>query len=250
MRLEATEPHNFIVKLWLRFVRFGFRLLYYEMAWTYDAVSWLVSLGEWRKWQQAALPFVTGPTVLEIGHGPGHMLVALAEAGYTVTGLDLSPQMGRMARRNGQKAGQSVLLARGKVQEVPFRSGSFTAVLATFPTDYVLDPETLAAVWRVLAENGRFIVIPEGHHTGHGVIHKFISFLFRITGQTAGSQTRDDAFWTNPDLWLPFQTRFAEAGFTFRTEHKKLPKSGVTILIGEKLPKEASGFQIGSIYED
>ncbi|MCB9446672.1 MAG: class I SAM-dependent methyltransferase, partial [Ardenticatenaceae bacterium] len=50
--------------LWKKLIRFGFRLLYNELAWTYDAVSWLVSLGDWRSWQQAALPFVLGPDVL------------------------------------------------------------------------------------------------------------------------------------------------------------------------------------------
>ena len=79
-----------IRKRWQQLVRFGFRLLYNEMAWTYDMVSWSVSLGEWRLWQQAALPFVSGETVLEIGHGPGHMLLALQNMGVAVTGLDLS----------------------------------------------------------------------------------------------------------------------------------------------------------------
>lgn len=235
MRLDSIEDQHFVVRLWIKLVRVGFRLLYYELAWTYDAVSWLVSLGEWRKWQQAALPYVSGQTVLEIGHGPGHMLVRLAQAGFAVTGLDLSPQMGRMARRNLQKAGLSARLVWGQVQDLPFGSGSFTAVLSTFPTDYVLAPDTLAAVWRVLAENGRFIIIPEGHLTGHGLLHKIITFLFRLTGQTAGAHLIEDEFWTNPELWLPFQTRFVEAGFTFRTEYQKLPKSGVTILIAEKL---------------
>ena len=53
-----------IHKLWVTLVRFGFRLLYYELAWTYDLVSWLVSLGEWVRWHRAGLPFVQGPNVL------------------------------------------------------------------------------------------------------------------------------------------------------------------------------------------
>ena len=109
-------------KLWIFLVRLGFRLLYYEMAWTYDLVSWLVSLGEWRRWQQAALPFVQGPTVLEIGHGPGHMLAALNNAQFEVFGVDLSPQMGRQARQRLRQNGQPVNLARAKVQELPFET--------------------------------------------------------------------------------------------------------------------------------
>ena len=224
-----------IVKLWIRLVRFGFRLLYYEMAWTYDAVSWVVSLGEWRRWQRAALPFVMGAQVLEIGHGPGHMLVDLADAGYVVTGLDLSPNMGRIAHKNLEKAQHAIPLTRGQVQALPFVEGAFTTVLATFPTDYIVDPATINSLWRVLAENGRIIIIPEGHLTGHGLIHKIIDLLFRLTGQGSGNHMTDDAFWQNPDLWQPFRVPFEAAGFSFRTEYKKLEKSGVTILIAEKL---------------
>ncbi len=120
---------------WQKLVRFGFRLLYHELAWTYDVVSWVVSLGEWRRWQRAALPYVQGPRVLEIGHGPGHMLLALQMKGCRVMGLDLSPQMGRLAR----KRAPSVPLVRGRVQDLPYAEGSFDTVLATFPTEYVVD---------------------------------------------------------------------------------------------------------------
>jgi SAM-dependent methyltransferase len=129
--------------LWNSLIRFGFRLLYYELAWTYDLVSWLVSLGDWRAWQRAALPFVGGRDVLEIGHGTGHMLLALQNARFTGVGLDLSPHMGRQAQKRTQR---TVPLVRGRVQELPFATAVFDTVLSTFPTEYVVDPVTLAAV--------------------------------------------------------------------------------------------------------
>jgi ubiquinone/menaquinone biosynthesis C-methylase UbiE len=61
-----------------RAVKLGFHLLYHQFAFTYDAVAWFVSLGQWQAWGQAALKRVRGPRVLEIGHGPGHLLIALA----------------------------------------------------------------------------------------------------------------------------------------------------------------------------
>ena len=51
-----------------------FHLLYHQLAWAYDAVSAAVSLGRWQDWGAAALPFVNGASVLELGHGPGHLL--------------------------------------------------------------------------------------------------------------------------------------------------------------------------------
>ena len=71
--------------VWQKLVSFGFRLLYNELAWTYDLVSWVVSLGHWRKWQTAVLDYVQGPAVLEIAHGPGHMLPLLHERGFAVS---------------------------------------------------------------------------------------------------------------------------------------------------------------------
>ncbi len=130
--------------IWARLVRFGFHLLYNQLAWTYDLVSWLVSFGEWRDWQRAALPYVKGPDVLEIAHGPGHMLLALHEAGYRVLGLDLSPQMGRLSRRRLHKAGVQIPLLRAKAQNLPLRAQAVDTILVTFPTSFSAgsrDPE-------------------------------------------------------------------------------------------------------------
>lgn len=233
--------------LWIKLIRFGFRLLYYELAWTYDWVSWLVSLGEWRRWQQAGLPFVQGPTVLEIGHGPGHLLVALQKAGFTAVGVDLSPQMGRLAQRNLRKQRLSATVIRANVQALPLPTAVFHTVLSTFPTDYIVDPQTLAAVHRVLAANGRFIVVPEGHLTGHSGLHRLIDWLFRITGQRSGAFSVDEAQnWPQPALWEPFRQRFLAAGFALRIEQIVLPRSVATVFIAEKTVNLPHGSSSGT----
>src|ERR1700687_5659324 len=88
-------------KLWRRLVKFGFRLLYHEMAFTYDAVSWIVSMGEWRSWQRAALKHLNvspGTRVLELAHGTGNLQIDLHAEGLNPIGLDFSASMGRIAR--------------------------------------------------------------------------------------------------------------------------------------------------------
>ena len=222
-------------KIWVTLVRFGFRLLYYELAWIYDVVSWLVSLGEWSRWQQAALPFVKGPTVLEIGHGPGHLLTALQAAGQLVFGVDLSPHMGRQARRRLRRQKLPANLARAKVQALPFGTAVFHTVLSTFPTDYIVDPDTLAAIYRVLKADGRLVVVPEGHLTGTGGLHRFIDWLFQITGQRDGAFSVDHAqTWPHPTVWEPFRQRFVSAGFELKIEQIPLPRSTVTIFVAKK----------------
>jgi ubiquinone/menaquinone biosynthesis C-methylase UbiE len=224
-----------IRKLWASLLRFGFRLLYYEMAWTYDWVSWLVSLGEWSRWQQAALPFVQGPLVLEVGHGPGHLLATMQAAGHTVFGVDLSPNMGRQARRRLLKTGLPANLVRAKVQALPFETAVFHTVLSTFPTDYIVDPETLTAVHRVLKSNGRLVVVPEGHLTGRGGLHRLLDWLFRITGQRSETVTvAEAAAWPPSGVWEPLRQRFADAGLALTIETISLQRSQVTILIAQK----------------
>ncbi|MCP4357632.1 MAG: methyltransferase domain-containing protein [Chloroflexi bacterium] len=220
-------------KFWAALVRFGFRLLYNEMAWTYDLVSWAVSLGEWGQWQQAALPFVSGQMALEIGHGPGHILLALQNAGVEVVGLDLSAFMGRQARRRTQR---TVPLVQGMVQELPFAPAVFDTILSTFPTDYIVDPATLTAVHRTLKRNGRLIIVPEGHLNGQGTVYRFIEWLFAITGQKEEYfGVNDGRYWPSNTRWQPIRQRFENAGFQLTIEQRQLERSGVTILIAEKI---------------
>lgn len=97
-------------KFWWRFVRFGFRLLYNELAFTYDIVSWFVSLGEWRAWQRSALRHLP-PTgrILELAHGTGNLQLDLHAAGYYQTiGYDLSPYMGQITRYKLERRGLGV----------------------------------------------------------------------------------------------------------------------------------------------
>ncbi len=222
---------------WQRLVRFGFHLLYNQMAWTYDWVSWLVSLGEWRHWQLAALPYLGQPDmgngrfILEIGHGPGHMLLELAEVEKHVIGLDLSPHMGRMTQKRLQKAGLHAQLTQGNVQELPFSDSTFDTVLSTFPTDFIVDPATLTAVHRVLKDNGRFVIIPAAHLTGNGMIHRLIDSLFRLTGQKKGGMEMEEM---ETAVWQPLQQQFTRVGFETMIKQIQRPHSSITLIMAQK----------------
>src|SRR5512137_187881 len=100
--------------------RLGFHLLYHQFAFTYDAVAWLVSLGKWQAWGRTALGRVRGPRVLEVGHGPGHLLIALARSGWRPIGIDLSPQMIHLAQQNIRRAGVHAPQVQCRVRALPF----------------------------------------------------------------------------------------------------------------------------------
>jgi ubiquinone/menaquinone biosynthesis C-methylase UbiE len=171
-------------RLWWRFVRFGFHLLYNEFAWTYDLVAWVVSFGQWKAWGRTTIPHLEGERVLELAHGPGHLLVAMAERGLSPVGLDLSPYMSRQARRRLLKSdGLTIPLVRARAQALPFRDGCFDSTVATFPSEYIMARETLRGVARVLKPEGRLVVAGGVFLSGWDPLSRFIWWLYRITGQ-------------------------------------------------------------------
>lgn len=172
---------------WLGAVlRLFFHLLYHEFAWTYDLVAWIVSAGRWKDWIYTSLPYLEGPNVLELGHGPGHLLLALAEKGINTVGVDGSPQMSRQANHRLQKKFPSKLpahLIRARTPGLPLASRSFDQVVATFPTEYIFEINTLREVMRILKPGGSLIVIPVAWITGRGWLDRLSAGLFRVTGQ-------------------------------------------------------------------
>jgi ubiquinone/menaquinone biosynthesis C-methylase UbiE len=212
--------------IWWKLVRIGFRLLYNELAWTYDAVAWVVSLGQWSDWQRASLKYldpVTQPRLLELAHGTGTLHAALLQAGYDVIGLDLSPAMGRIARRKLLRHGLSPRLVRGSGLALPFAGESFDAIVSTFPTPFIIHPDTLRELHRVLIPGGRLVVVVNGLLTAQNVAANFLEWAYRITGQRSRF----------PESLEP---RIHDAGFTFNVTSEPLPGSTVVLAIFTRGP--------------
>jgi len=101
-------------RLKARFLRFAFHLLYYQLAWTYDLVAWLVSFGDWPAWRRAAALFLREGPSLELAYGTGGLMADLTARGLAPVGLDLSPTMARLARRRLLRRGLLPRLVRGR----------------------------------------------------------------------------------------------------------------------------------------
>lgn len=167
-----------------RFLKVFFELLYHQLAWSYDIVAWLVSLGQWNRWVEAVIPFLAGDSILEIGHGPGHLQLQAQTENNRVFGVDLSPQMSKICRTRLTKHGLTPRLVLTTGMALPFRSNHFSSVVATFPSEYITSNETLNEVFRVLNRGGRFIILPMAWITGRSLIQKLASWLFAATGQS------------------------------------------------------------------
>jgi SAM-dependent methyltransferase len=140
------------------FLHFIFNLLYHPFSWSYDLVAGIVSLGRWNEWVMSVIPLIQGRTILETGYGPGHLQRELNLRGYQVHGVDESRQMVRQASHRLYKDHIQGNLVRGLSQHLPYRP-AFDTVIATFPSEYIFDPNTIKEIHRVLIPGGRLIIL-------------------------------------------------------------------------------------------
>lgn len=215
---------TFLKRTWWRLIRFGFRLLYNELAFTYDFVSWIVSLGEWRAWIRAVLPYLNAPDgaqILEVAHGTGNLQRDLLKAGYQPLGIDLSRAMGHIAARKLRRQGKLPRLIRARAQALPFADGLFAAIACTFPAAFILEHETLRELHRVLQVGGRLVIVPNAVFTGSDPAQKALEVAYRITGQRTNTG-------------FDWRSRFTDAGFIVETANVPARRSFAQVIIAIK----------------
>ena len=209
-------------------LRFFFDQLYHSCAWSYDLVAATVSLGHWRHWVRASLPFIRGRRVLELAFGTGILQHALlADERRLVAGIDESAQMAQITRRRLRRAGsRPANLARGRAQKLPYASEVFDSAVSTFPNEFIVDPATLSEAHRVLRPGGQLILLPVAWIVGYRLIDRAAAWLFKTTRQTPDLAPEEVA--------RRFRTPLEQAGFTVTYEKIDLGASSLLIIVGTK----------------
>lgn len=205
---------------------FAWRLLYDKLSFMFDFASDRVSGGRWKLWGRTSISYVSGRRVLELGHGPGYLLIELKRAGYEPTGVDLSRGMGRLTSRRLRRAGMDIPLVRCRAQALPFRANSFDAAVATFPTDDILKLRTLQEVARVIPQGGHLAMVVGAQREGSEPNQHFVEWLKGLIVENGNERQSERAL------------VFPRAGFRARIEHQAVEGSPVILLIAEKRQRQ------------
>ena len=209
------------------FLRFFFRHFYTSLAWSYDLVAGIVSVGQWNDWVRSVLdPFPAEP-MLEIAHGPGHLLLEVSRRGGHAFGVDASHQMCHIASRRLKQAGRDFSVVQAQAQALPFPERAFATLLSTFPTEFILDRESLFEARRTLQSEGQYRVVPMAEILGTGFLDRAAAWLFRMTGQYA-------------DLPPSWSQPIAEAGFHVRRDDVLLNRARVIRLVASRVEQRES----------
>ncbi len=213
----------FMMQIIARFMRVFFALLYHPFACTYDLVAAAVSFGRWKDWTKTVLPHIEGARVLELGFGPGHLQRILLSRGLFAIGLDESRQMATLAKKRLLKFNSGCAqanLTRGLAQHLPFPNKSFNTIVATFPTEYIFDPRTLAEVRRCLLNGGRLVVLPAAWPKS-----PLLGWLYKIAGESP--------FAIDPIIQR-IKPLLTDAGFKVKLERLEEKSSLLLIVIAMK----------------
>lgn len=123
----------------------------------YDRTAWLMRPLHRRIAGDIAAGTPQGARVLDIGTGPGHLLVALARRrpDLDVTGVDVSTDMVGIAAGRLAEFGDRARAVTGDAGELPFPDDSFDLVVTSFSLHHWPDvPAAGAEIARVLRPDG------------------------------------------------------------------------------------------------
>lgn len=121
---------------------------------------------------------VRGKRVLDLGCGTGIISLKLRKKGAKVSGIDLSPEMLKIAKTYAK----NIDFKLGSAERLPYDSENFDIVVSVLVFDYVKNlGKALNEVWRVLKLNGYFIVAVRNPVTtvSHSIKSKKIKFALK-----------------------------------------------------------------------
>ncbi len=106
--------------------------------------------------------------ILDIGTGPGFFTINFAKLGHDITGIDISPEMVRVATENAESMGLKCNFKVMNANTLEFPDETFDLIINRMVSWTLPDMFDCYREWRrVLVPNGRIIVFDCNHYINH-----------------------------------------------------------------------------------
>jgi len=157
----------------------GVEDLFAAIAFRYDLINDLQSLGLHRRWKSRLIRMAgirPGECALDVCCGTGDVALALDQAGARVTGLDFSEPMLAVARRRA--AHSRIDWLQGDALALPFANGTFDVVTVAYGLRNMSDVDAgLGELLRVARPGGRILILEFGKPPGALWRHLYFAYL-------------------------------------------------------------------------
>lgn len=106
------------------------------------------------------MPFTCSATFADLGCGKGENLIPLVERGAWVTGIDVSPDLIRLAQQRIDATGVAVRVCVGSAYDTHLEDESVDVVFCVALIHHLEIPRARDEMWRILKKGG-FVVLSE-----------------------------------------------------------------------------------------
>lgn len=151
--------------------------------------------GAWRNLLLSVLPPAPA-TVADLGCGTGTLSLLLAAEGYTVDGVDFSPQMIRRAKTKASRL-SGVAFVEADAANPPLEPASYDVVLSRHVLWAMPDPTLALQRWvDLLLPAGRLVLVEGRWFNGAGLTAAETIALVKATGRATALRPMPEAvFW-------------------------------------------------------
>jgi ubiquinone/menaquinone biosynthesis C-methylase UbiE len=137
-----------------------------------------------KKLMQEAIQPKKGEIAIDLGCGTGIYSIWLAEKGLSVTGVDVSTEMIKVADKKASEKSLNIHFQHADLHRLPFEDNTFDLAVCNIVLEFVDSPEKVVAEGvRVLKKGGRLVVGMIGKHSE-----------WSITYQKQGTQNKESVF--------------------------------------------------------
>ncbi|MCL4343976.1 MAG: class I SAM-dependent methyltransferase [Nitrososphaerota archaeon] len=209
----------------------------------YDGLNDIMSFGLSRIWRMYASKAVLsgkkeGFTVLDLAIGTGYMtgrILRDSKNSVNVVGCDITRAMLLSASRN---LGDGVPLVLADGRSLPFRNGSFNAVVSAFSLRSFIEEgaaEILSEIKRALVQEGMAVFVDTGRPQGN-FMNAFFHVYMNVIKLLGGIYDRKSYYWLAKSIWTldpnEFKKAMIKAGYSSKAY--VLPFGVPYLFVGKK----------------